>query len=251
MAEELIYGLHAVSAALEHTPQQIRALWVERQRQDRRMQALLAQAATHQLTVHASSGAELAKLVGAVRHQGVVARLLVSSVALDESALPQLLREARQPPLLLALDEVQDPHNVGACLRSAAAAGADALLIPADRAAGLNATVRKVACGAAEIVPVVSVVNLVRALRHLQEQGLWVVGAAGEAAPSLYTVDFTQPTVLVVGGEERGLRRLTRQACDHLVRIPMAANGVPSLNVSVAAGIFLFEARRQRHELAS
>lgn len=246
MAEELIYGLHAVSAALEHTPQQVRALWVERQRHDRRMQVLLAQAAAHGLTVHSSSGAALAQLVGAVRHQGVVARLVVASVGLHESALPQLLNQAQKPLLLLALDEVQDPHNVGACLRSAAAAGVHAVLIPADRAASLNATVRKVACGAAEIVPVVTVVNLVRTLRYLQEQGVWVVGAAGEATDSLYAVDFTLPSVIVVGGEEKGLRRLTRQACDRLVRIPMAESGVPSLNVSVATGIFLFEARRQR-----
>lgn len=242
---EWVYGLHAVSAALEHTPQQVSAVWVERQRQDRRMQAVLALAAAHALPVQVCSSAELAQLVGAVRHQGVAAQLLVQDLSLDESALPQLIRTAT-PALLLALDTVQDPHNLGACLRSAAAAGVQALLLPADRAATVNATVRKVACGAAEIVPLVTVVNLVRALRRLQEQGMWIVGAVGEAQQSVYALDLTLPTVLVVGNEEKGLRRLTRQACDHLVRIPLAPTGVSSLNVSVATGILLFEARRQR-----
>ena len=241
---EWVYGLHAVSAALEHTPHQVSAVWVERQRQDRRVQAVLALAAAHALPVQVCSSAELAQLVGAVRHQGVAAQLLVQDLTLDESALPQLISTAT--PLLLALDTVQDPHNLGACLRSAAAAGVQALLLPADRAATVNATVRKVACGAAEIVPLVTVVNLVRALRRLQEQGMWIVGAAGEAQQSVYALDLTLPTVLVVGNEEKGLRRLTRQACDHLVRIPLAPTGVSSLNVSVATGILLFEARRQR-----
>ncbi len=160
--------------------------------------------------------------------------------------MPTLLAAAEEPLLLLVLDGVQDPHNFGACLRSAAAAGVHAVIAPADRSASLNATVRKVACGAAEIVPVVTVTNLARALRALQEQGIWIVGAAGEAADSLYDVDFTPSTAIVLGGEEKGLRRLTREACDRLARIPMAEGGVESLNVSVAAGIFLFEARRQR-----
>ena len=144
------------------------------------------------------------------------------------------------------LDGVQDPHNLGACLRGAAAAGVHAVIVPNDRAVGLNATVRKVACGAADIVPLVPVTNLARTLRVLREQGVWVVGAAGEAETSLYQVDFTVPTAIVLGAEEKGLRRLTREVCDHLARIPMAEGGVESLNVSVATGIFLFEARRQR-----
>ena len=246
MVDELIHGLHAVAAALEYEPEQVRGLWVERQRRDGRMQALLDQASRHGVAVHLTARAELDRMSGGTRHQGVIARLTVRQRTLNEADLPALLAAADGPLLLLALDGVQDPHNFGACLRSAAAAGVHAVMIPADRSVGLNATVRKVACGGAEIVPVVTVTNLARALRALQEQGIWVVGAAGEAADSLYDVDFTPSTTIVLGGEEKGLRRLTREVCDRLARIPMAEGGVESLNVSVAAGIFLFEARRQR-----
>ncbi len=245
MAGELIHGLHAVAAALNYEPEQLRELWVERQRCDARMQALLDQAAGQGVPVHRTERAELDRLSGGARHQGVVARLVVRQRSLDEADLPELLAAAAGPALLLVLDGVQDPHNLGACLRSAAAAGAHAVIAPADRAAGLNATVRKVASGAADLVPFVPVTNLARTLRGLQEQGVWIVGAAGEAAASLYEVDLTPPTALVLGAEEKGLRRLTREVCDHLARIPMAG-GMESLNVSVAAGIFLFEARRQR-----
>lgn len=246
MREGLIHGLHAVAAALEYEPEQVRGLWVERQRRDRRIQALLDQAARHGIAVHRVDGAELDRLSNGARHQGVAARLAVRQRMLGEADLPALLASAEGPLLLLVLDEVQDPHNLGACLRSAAAAGVHAVIAPADRAAGLNATVRKVACGAAEIMPFISVANLARALRELQAQGVWIVGAAGEAEDSLYDVDFTPSTAIVLGGEEKGLRRLTREVCDRLARIPMAEGGVESLNVSVAAGVFLFEARRQR-----
>ena len=246
MADELIHGLHAVSAALEYEPEQVRGLWVERQRRDGRMQALLDQAARHGVAVHLTARAELDRISGGARHQGVVARLAVRQRILNEADLSTLLAAVEGALLLLVLDEVQDPHNFGACLRSAAAAGVHAVIIPADRSVGLNATVRKVACGGAEIVPVVTVTNLTRALRALQEQGVWIIGAAGEAADSVYDVDFTPSTAIVLGGEEKGLRRLTREACDRLARIPMIKGGVESLNVSVAAGIFLFEAQRQR-----
>ena len=246
MTEELIHGLHAVTAALEYEPEQVRGLWVERQRRDRRIQALRDQATKQGIAVHLTDRVELDRLAGGARHQGVVARLAVRQRTLGEADLPGLLAAAEGPLLLLVLDGVQDPHNLGACLRSAAAAGVHAVIAPADRSVGLNATVRKVACGAAEIVPVVTVTNLARALRALQEQGVWIVGAAGDAADSLYDVDFTPSTAIVLGGEEKGLRRLTREVCDRLAQIPMAEGGVESLNVSVAAGIFLFEARRQR-----
>ena len=245
MAEQLIHGLHAVAAALNHEPEQVRGLWLERQRRDGRMQALLDQAAGHGVAIHWADRAELDRLSGGARHQGVVARLAVQQRSYDEADLPALLAAADGPALLLVLDGVQDPHNLGACLRSAAAAGVQALIAPTDRAAGLTATVRKVASVAAEIVPFVSVTNLARTLRGLQEQGVWIVGAAGEADATLYEVDFTPPTAIVLGAEEKGLRRLTREVCDRLARIPMAG-GMESLNVSVAAGIFLFEARRQR-----
>ncbi len=250
MTDALIHGLHAVAAALKYEPEQIRGLWVERQRRDARMQALLDQATHHGTAIHLTDRAELDRLSSGARHQGVIARLAVrQQKTYDEADLPELLAAIPGSALLLALDGVQDPHNLGACLRSAAAAGVHAVIAPTDRAAGLNATVRKVACGAAEITPFISVTNLARTLRSLQEQGVWLVGAAGDAEHSLYEMDFAPPTAIVLGAEEKGLRRLTRELCDRLARIPMAESGVESLNVSVAAGVFLFEARRQRNAI--
>ncbi len=247
MAEEWIHGLHAVTAALKYEPERLHGLWVERQRRDGRIQALLDQAGAQGVAVHPVDRAELDRLSGGARHQGVIARLAaVRQRSYDEADLLELLAAVEGMPLLLVLDGVQDPHNLGACLRSAAAAGVHAVIAPADRAVGLNATVRKVACGAAEIVPFVPVTNLARTLRALQEQGVWLVGAAGEVDDTLYDVDFTLPTAIVLGAEEKGLRRLTREICDRLARIPMVESGVESLNVSVATGVFLFEARRQR-----
>lgn len=246
MSENLIHGLHAVAATLKYEPEHLRGLWVERQRRDARMQALLDQAAGHGVAIHPTDRAELDRLSGGARHQGIVARLAARQQKNhDEADLPELLATAGEPALLLVLDGVQDPHNLGACLRSAAAAGVHAVIAPADRAASLNATVRKVACGAAEITPFIAVTNLARTLRSLQEQGVWLVGAVGDAESSLYEVDFTPPTAMVLGAEEKGLRRLTREVCDRLARIPIAGS-MESLNVSVAAGVFLFEARRQR-----
>lgn len=246
MNDELIYGVHAVAAALTHQAAQVSGLWVEPEPHKQRIQLLLAQAAQCGIAVHLTTRNELERMSGGARHQGVIARVRVCQSRYREADLANLLANATEPPLLLVLDGVQDPHNFGACLRSAAAAGVHALLVPADRAVGLTATVRKVACGAAEIVPVITVTNLARVLRSLQEQGVWIVGAAGEAAESLYAMDFTPPTAIVLGGEEKGLRHLTRQICDCLARIPMLENTVASLNVSVATGIFLFEAQRQR-----
>lgn len=246
MAEEWVHGVHAVAAALKYEPEQLRGLWAERRRRDARIQALLDDAARRGVPVHQADRAELDRLSGGARHQGVLARLAVRQRTYGAADLPALLAAAIEPALLLVLDGVQDPHNLGACLRSAAAAGVHAVIAPADRAVGLNATVRKVACGAVEITPFVQVTNLARTLRGLQEQGVWIVGAAGEAEESLYQVNFTLPTAIVLGAEEKGLRRLTREVCDRLARIPLVEGGVESLNVSVATGIFLFEARRQR-----
>jgi len=245
--ESLIVGLHAVLAALRHEPHNLQGIWVEPQRRDARMQTLLEEAERRRIPVYPQTRAELTRLSGGARHQGVVARRTASPSGFHESELPALLAAARHPALLLVLDGVQDPHNLGACLRSAAAAGVHGVIAPADRAVGLTATVRKVACGAAEMVPFVRVTNLARTLRTLQNQGLWIVGAAGEAKDSLYKIDFTGPTVIVLGAEEKGLRRLTREVCDILARIPITES-VESLNVSVAAGIFLFEAVRQRRD---
>ena len=248
MADDVIHGLHAVMAALKYEPEQLRGLWVERQRRDARMQAVLDEAAGHGVAIHPVDRAELDRLSGGARHQGIVAQLALRPRHYDEADVPELLAAASEPALLLVLDGVQDPHNLGACLRSAAAAGVHAVIAPADRAASMNATVRKVACGAAEITPFIAVTNLARTLRSLQEQGIWVVGAAGEAEATVHQVDLTVPTALVLGAEEKGLRRLTRDVCDRLARIPIA-HSMESLNVSVAAGIFLFEARRQRGAL--
>jgi 23S rRNA (guanosine2251-2'-O)-methyltransferase len=177
-------------------------------------------------------------------HQGVVADVTPSQVW-GEAMLEELLDRAEGVPLLLVLDGVTDPHNLGACLRTADAAGALAVIVPKDKSATLNATVRKVACGAAEVIPLVAVTNLARSLEKLQQRGLWVVGTAGEAEQELYQQDLTGPTVLIMGAEGKGMRRLTREHCDYLVKLPMAGS-VSSLNVSVATGVCLFEALRQR-----
>jgi 23S rRNA (guanosine2251-2'-O)-methyltransferase len=242
---EWIYGLHAVTAVLQHEPGRVQGVWVERQRHDARLRTLLAAADPQGIPIHQADRAELDHLSGHARHQGVLARCVVSAVPRTESDLPAVLRAVQGSALLLVLDGVQDPQNLGACLRSAEAAGVHAVIAPVDRAVGLTATVRKVACGAAETVPFIQVSNLARTLRVLQEQGLWLIGAAGEAEQTLYEMDFTGPVAMVLGAEEKGLRRLTRESCDHLARIPMAGQ-VESLNVSVAAGVFLFEAVRQR-----
>ena len=243
--QELVFGLHAVAAALRE-PAGVQELWVDRQRQDGRMRAVLAEARERGVMIHLAGRAELDRLTGQARHQGVAARLTGEAASTRrEPDLSELLATVQGPPLLLVLDGVQDPHNLGACLRSADAAGVHAVIAPADRAAGLTPAVRKVACGAAETVPFVPVTNLARTLRWLKTQRLWIVGAAGEAELSLYEVDFTSPVAIVLGAEEQGLRRLTRELCDYRVRIPMAGS-VPSLNVSVAAGVLLFEAVRQR-----
>ena len=242
---EWIYGLHAVTAALRHDSASVQGLWVEHRRQDARLRALLEAAAQRHIPVHPVERAELDRLSGHARHQGVLARCISHVKEWTEHDLPALLESTQGKALLLVLDGVQDPHNLGACLRSADAAGVQVVLAPADRAVGLTPTVRKVACGAAETVPFIQVGNLARTLRWLQEQGLWLIGAAGEADKTLYEMDFTGPVAVILGAEEKGLRRLTRDCCDHLARIPMAGS-VESLNVAVATGIFLFEAVRQR-----
>jgi len=187
---------------------------------------------------------ELDELVPGVSHQGVVAETGAAPV-IGEKELPEFLDALPHPAFLLILDGIQDPHNLGACLRTADAAGVDAVILPRDRSAPLNATVRKVACGAAEFVPVVRVTNLARIMRAIRDRGIWVYGAAGEAESTLYQTDLSGPLALVLGGEGKGLRRLTREHCDGLVSIPLDGS-VSSLNVSVATGVCLFEARRQR-----
>ena len=242
--KEYVYGLHAVQAMLERAPKRIRQMKVQRGRLDARMQALLELAASEALDVERVMPDDLDRLADGGVHQGVVA-VVTPSQLWSEEMLGHLLDKEEGVPLLLVLDGVTDPHNLGACLRSADAAGAQAVIIPKDKSATLSPTVRKVACGAAEPVPLVAVTNLARTLKQLQQRGLWVVGTAGEAEQLLYEVDLKVPTVIVMGAEGAGMRRLTREHCDYLAKLPMAG-AVSSLNVSVTAGICLFEAVRQR-----
>ncbi|HMI76356.1 MAG TPA: 23S rRNA (guanosine(2251)-2'-O)-methyltransferase RlmB [Steroidobacteraceae bacterium] len=240
-----VYGLHAVNAALERAPERVLELWLVQTRDDARARDLKERAERVGVHVHAVSGDALAKLVGDVVHQGAAVAMRPLK-AWDEHDLTQALGHLTVDPLLLILDGVTDPHNLGACLRTADAAGAHAVVIPKDRAASVDGVVRKVAAGAAEFVPVATVTNLARTLEVLKERGIWVVGTDGEAEQALYSADLKRPLALVLGAEGTGMRRLTRDRCDFLVRIPMAGH-VQSLNVSVAAGIALFEALRQRN----
>ena len=240
---EKVYGVHAVEALLRHHPKRVKQLWLAEGRGDPRVQALLELAGQYRVQVGYRDRRELDEWAEGV-HQGVVAEVSPSQVW-GEAMLEELLDRAEGPPLLLVLDGVTDPHNLGACLRTADAAGALAVIVPKDKSATLNATVRKVACGAAEVIPLVAVTNLARSLEKLQQRGLWVVGTAGEAEQELYQQDLSGPTVLVMGAEGKGMRRLTREHCDFLVKLPMAGS-VSSLNVSVATGVCLFEAVRQR-----
>lgn len=240
---EKIYGVHAVEALLRHHPKRVKHVWLAEGRNDPRGQGLLALAAEARVAVGQCERREMDAWVEGV-HQGVVADVSPSQVW-GEAMLDELLDRTEGAPLLLVLDGVTDPHNLGACLRTADAAGALAVIVPKDKSATLNATVRKVACGAAEVIPLVAVTNLARSLEKLQQRGLWVVGTAGEAEQELYEQDLTGPTVLIMGAEGKGMRRLTREHCDYLVKLPMAGS-VSSLNVSVATGVCLFEALRQR-----
>ena len=240
---EKIYGLHAVEALLRHHPKRVKQIWLAEGRADPRVQTLTELASQSKVRVGQCERREMDAWVDGV-HQGVVAEVSPSQVWGD-AMLEELLDRTEGAPLLLVLDGVTDPHNLGACLRTADAAGALAVIVPKDKSATLNATVRKVACGAAEVVPLVAVTNLARTLEKLQQRGLWVVGTAGEAEREIYDQDLSGPTVLVMGAEGKGMRRLTREHCDFLVRLPMAGS-VSSLNVSVATGVCLFEALRQR-----
>lgn len=240
---EKIYGLHAVEALLRHHPKRVKQVWLAEGRDDPRVQALVQLAEQSKVRVGQCERREMDAWVEGV-HQGVVADVSPSQVWGD-AMLEELLDRTEGAPLLLVLDGVTDPHNLGACLRTADAAGALAVIIPKDKSATLNATVRKVACGAAEVIPLVAVTNLARTLEKLQQRGLWIVGTAGEAEREIYDQDLSGPIVLVMGAEGKGMRRLTREHCDFLVRLPMGGS-VSSLNVSVATGVCLFEALRQR-----
>ena len=240
---QLIFGIHAVSSLLERQPERVEQLFVQGGRGDKRMEALLAMAERAGLAIARLDRKELDEMVSG-KHQGVVARSKGSPL-LRERDLDMLLDGLDHPPLLLILDGVTDPHNLGACLRTADAAGVDAVIVPKDNAAGLNATARKVACGAAEVMPFVQITNLARTLKSLQERGVWIYGTAGEAEQEIYDVDMAGPVALIMGAEGKGMRRLTREHCDYLIKLPMSGS-VSSLNVSVATGVCLYEIGRQR-----
>jgi len=240
---EFVFGLHAVQTKLQRNPEQVQELWMQQGREDQRLQKLQVLAAEQEIATNIVPRKELDQRVKG-RHQGVVAACTPKPVK-NEADLNALLQGLQEPAFLLVLDGVTDPHNLGACLRTADAAGVHAVIAPKDKSASLNSTVSKVACGAAESVPFIQVTNLARCLKSLQDQGVWITGTAGETEQLVYDASLTGPMALVMGAEGDGMRRLTREACDQLIKIPMAGE-VSSLNVSVATGVCLFEAVRQR-----
>jgi 23S rRNA (guanosine2251-2'-O)-methyltransferase len=239
---KVLFGFHAVGVRLKTAPLSIVEIYYESTRRDARMRQFLERANEAGTRLIEADNLRLAKLCGSHGHQGVAAR--VEPVPQIHS-LDDLLDAVTGPPLLLVLDGITDPHNLGACLRVADGAGAHAVIAPKDHAAGINATVAKVASGAAETMPYFMVTNLARTLGELKERSIWVTGTSDDAPKTLYQVQFTGPTAIVLGAEGAGMRQLTRKTCDELVSIPMHG-AVESLNVSVASGVCLYEALRQR-----
>lgn len=241
---KVLFGFHAVGVRLKTSPSSIIEVYIDASRRDARMRQFIERAKEAGVRLIEADGLRLAKLAGSHGHQGVAARVqpVVLSRSLDD-LLDQI--EPIESPLILVLDGVTDPHNLGACLRVADGAGVHAVIAPKDHAVGINATVAKVASGAAETVPYFMVTNLARTLNELKERNIWVIGTSGDAPKTLYQVDLKGPVALVLGAEGPGMRQLTRKTCDELVSIPMCG-GVDSLNVSVASGVCLYEARRQR-----
>jgi 23S rRNA (guanosine2251-2'-O)-methyltransferase len=248
MRNQLVYGLHTIQALLNNNPEKIRVLFVQTGR-DARIQHLIELAKQHGIAVQYISKEKLDNLLEKeTAHQGIAADI-ITAVSYSEIDLKNILANSTKPPFLLILDGVQDPHNLGACLRSANAAGVNAVIVPKNNAADLTPAARKAASGAAETTPLIQVTNLVRALDILKEHGIWIYGADASAEHTIYQNNWQGPVALILGGEGKGLRRLTRENCDGLVKIPMQGT-VASLNVSVAAGICLFEVLRQREGLA-
>lgn len=245
MKPAVVFGFHAVTSRVRVRAESVREIFVDMKRVDKRMQDLIAVAKARNVRVMQVDAARIDGLTGHARHQGVLALV-------EPTVLPQFIDDVLEPltvpPLLLVLDGVTDPHNLGACLRVADAAGAHAVIAPKDRSVGLTAVAMKVASGAAENIPYITVTNLARTLRDLKERNIWLVGTAEDGTHSLYQASLAGPLAWVLGAEGEGLRRLTRETCDEIVSIPMFGS-VESLNVSVAAGVCLFESRRQR-ELA-
>ncbi len=242
--KEIIPGIHTVSTLLNHQPERAHSLWLEQNKHNTRIDALVQQARSLGIAIQSVQRTKLDQLCEGTQHQGIAASCSVTTL-LDEHRLCDQLQHSDTPALLLILDEVSDPHNFGACLRSADAAGVDAVVIPQRNSAPLTPVVHKIASGATIHLPIVKTANLSRFIDTLKKLGIWVYGAAGEATDSIYTANLTHPTAIIMGAEGQGLRRLTQERCDQLYSLPMLGD-VESLNVSVATGIFLFEAVRQR-----
>lgn len=245
MKQDLVCGYHAVVSCLSNHPKSIQLIMLDTNRKDKRIDQIQDLARQFEIKIQRVDKARLDEASGEdLRHQGVIARVAVSPVY-SEKNLKVFLTNLSDTPLLLVLDGVQDPHNFGACLRSAAAAGVQGVIIKNNNAVAITPVVRRVACGGAEIMPVFRVSNLSRSLKLLKEHGVWLIGASGEADTEVFDTDLTTPLAIVLGAEGKGLKRLTREHCDLFVNIPML-NSIGSLNVSVAAGICLFEVVRQR-----
>ncbi|WP_028774899.1 23S rRNA (guanosine(2251)-2'-O)-methyltransferase RlmB [Shewanella waksmanii] len=241
--QDITFGIHAVEAVLKNSPERVIEMWVLQGRDDQRLTPLLTMAAEYGVSVQKASRKVLDDKASSGQHQGIIARVKAAKQLNDNDLLAML--DKTEQPFLLILDGVTDPHNLGACLRNADAAGVHGVIVPRDNSVGLTPTVSKVACGAAEVVPLYQVTNLARTMKSIQDKGIWIVGAAGEAEHDLYKADLKGPLAIAMGAEDKGLRRLTREGCDSLASIPMSGS-VSSLNVSVATGICLFEAVRQR-----
>ena len=244
MSTTQLFGIHAVQAALDYSPQNIRRAWVDSQRLDARLKQVIDDLLALGITPEKTERKKLERMAEGKNHQGIVVAVELPAM-LSEDRLKKDVEALNETAFYLVLDQVQDPHNLGACLRTADAVGAHGIIVTKDNAAGITPTVCKVASGAAETVPVYQVTNLARVLRWLKEQNIWIMGAAGEAEQTIYDMQLDMPLALVMGAEGTGMRHLTRQHCDFLVKIPMAGQ-VESLNVSVAAGVMLYEVFRQK-----
>lgn len=244
MTTTQLFGIHAVQAALDYSPQKISRAWVDAQRQDTRLKQVLDDLRALGIEPEKTERKKLERMADGKNHQGIVIAVALPATR-NEDQLKQAVLELDEMAFYLVLDQVQDPHNLGACLRTADAVGAHGIIVTKDNAAGITPTVCKVASGAAETVPLYQVTNLARTLRWLKQQNIWILGTAGDAEQTLYQLKLDMPLALVLGAEGTGIRHLTRQHCDFLVKIPMVGQ-VESLNVSVAAGVLLYEVFRQK-----
>jgi 23S rRNA (guanosine2251-2'-O)-methyltransferase len=241
-----LFGIHAVQAALDYSPEKITQVWLDSQRQDARLKELQTQLNSLNIKTEIADKKKLDKFADGKNHQGIVAEVELPSVQSEEQ-LKHKIKHLTEPAFFLVLDHVQDPHNLGACLRTADAAGVHGIIITKDNAIGITPTVCKIASGAAETVPVYQVTNLVRTLRWMKEQNIWIIGSTGEAEQTIFSLDLKMSLALVMGAEGTGMRHLTQENCDFLVKIPMRGQ-VESLNVSVAAAIMIYEVLRQKGE---